>query len=459
MGMDISGLTGGGAAALSEDMLTQLRAEDEKVTVKPAEEKLEKFEKSSESYDIVKESLSIFQQALEPFTQGADNNVFDSLSTSVQGDAVLYDATGTLLESTSNINVTQLASRDVWQSDNTISSEDALVGAGDFKITIGGEEHTFATTVTTTVGELAEMINKNENFNGSISQVGDDTFRLIVKSTETGSANEMSFDTSSLSGINFDDANGSHVQTAQNLNATIDGVSYETSSNKVQINDTLSMTAVNIGTSSIDIQKDPNTIIDSINLFVEAFNALTDTVNNATTYDGENEETGNLQNSSIIKDILTAVKTQMFGSYGDGLESDGTTVEEKHNIYQFGFELDRYGKLSVDQDVLATKMSEAPEDIEELFKGTPTNKGLVETMHEYVDGLDGLNGALSLYETSMDEREISIQEEKEKAVANLDNKYDNMKLQFARYAVLITQMESSFSSLEYTIKEATSSSD
>jgi flagellar hook-associated protein 2 len=449
MGMDISGLTGGGSASLNDDMLTKLRAEDEKVTVKPAEKRIEDWQKGSDSYDLVKAQFTTFQDAMYPFTQGnLNNNVFDAVSTSVQGDSVLYDAVGSLEEGTSNITVNQLATRDVWQSDNTVSSTDDLVGAGDFKITIDGTEHKFTTTDTTTYSELATMINNDKSFDASVSQVGDDSFRMVVKSIGTGDESKMTFD-EDLSGIDWD-ATTSHVQTAQNLKATIDGVAYETSSNTIKVNDSLSMTAVKTGDSSINIQSDPNAVVDAVNTFVEAFNALTDTINNESRYNAETEEAGSLQNSSQIRNILSSVKEKMFGSYGDD-------VGDKHNVFGFGFELDRYGKLSVDQDILADKVSNSPADLKELFTGTPENKGLLEDLHTYIDNLDTSNGVLGLYEKNMASDKTSLEEAKDKAIADLDSKYQRMKTQFSRYSVIISQMESSFSSLKYQIAESTAS--
>ncbi len=449
MAMDISGLTGGGAASLNDEMLDKLRAEDEKVTVAPAEERLVEWQDGSDSYDLVKAQVTAFQDAMYPFTQGnLNNNVFDAVSSSVQGDAVLYDAVGTLEEGTSNIVVNQLATRDVWQSNNTVASSDTLVGAGEFKITLDGTEHLFTTTDTTTYSELATMINDNSNFDASVSQVGDESFRMVVKSSGTGEESLLSFD-ENLSGIDWD-ATQSHIQIAQNLEATIDGIEYNTSSNTIKVNDSLTMTAVKVGDSSINIQSDPNAVVDAVNAFVDAYNALTDTVNNESDYNLETEEAGALQNSSQIRGMLGAVKEKLFGNYGDD-------TGDKHNVFGFGFELDRYGKLSVDQDILADKVSNSTSDLKELFTGTPENKGLLEDLHTYIDNLDSSNGILGLYEKNMASDKTSLEEARDKAIADLDAKYDNMKQQFSRYSVIISQMESSFSSLKYQIAESTAS--
>lgn len=446
MGMDISALTGGGAASLNDEMLAKLRAEDEKVTVAPAENRLEEWEKSSEAYDRIKAQVTALESSLYAFSQeNLNNNVFDAISISVSGDAAAFDATGSLEEGTHDIDITALAKRDVWQSDSAVSSADALVGEGTFSITIDGVQHDFTTTATTTYSELANDISNNANFNATVSQVSDSDFRLVVKSADTGISNTLTI-AEDLSGI----AVTTHSQTASNLIATVDGVAYNTSSNTVSIGNTLSMTAVKTGTSSINLQSNPNAVLDAINSFVDAFNTLTETVNNESRYNADTEEAGALQNASQIRNMLSAVKEKLFGSYGDD-------TGDKHNVFGFGFELDRQGKLTVDQDALSSKISTSPEDVKELFVGDAANKGMMEQLHEYIGGLDASNGLLSLYEKNMASDHESLKETKEKAIADLDAKYGLMKTQFARYSVIISQMESSFSSLKYQIAEATAS--
>lgn len=431
MAMDISSLVGGGAASLNDEMLDKLRAEDERVTVQPAEEAITEWEEWDTSFSTIKTQFTNLQSSLEQFSQlNFDNNVFDSVSTSVTGDSVLYDAIGTLEPGMSNINVTQLATRDVWQGD--LVNEDSIVPHGSYEI--NGE--TININEDILYSEFTDKLDKYD-VDATFSQVSDTEYRLVIKSQGTGEESKLVFG---------GDFNVSNIQVAQNLNATIDGVEFNTSGNSLQINDTLKMTAVSTGESSINIQKDPNSVIDAITNVVDIYNSLFETVSNESEYNTETEELGNLQNSSSIKGMLTLVKNQLMTSYGDGL-----------NVFSYGFELDRYGKLSVDQDTLAQKMSESPEDVEKLFVGTPDNKGVFDKMFNVIDDLNSLDGSLYLYETNMDSKGSSLEEAKTKAIEDLDNKYNLMKTQFSRYSTIIAQMESSFSSLQFQIAEATAS--
>ena len=54
-------------------------------------------------------------------------------------------------------------------------------------------------------------------------------------------------------------------------------------------------------------------------------------------------------------------------------------------------------------------------------------------------------------------RETTLNDDKEKAQATLDAKYEQLALQFSSYGTIITQMESSFSGLKMLIQQSTAS--
>ncbi len=441
MGMDISSLTGGTAASLNDELISKLRAEDEKAMIEPIEARIEDWEASEVSYDKIKVDILALDTSLKNFIA---NDTLNAMSTSVSGDAVIFDAISSLDEGTVNIDITSVAKKDVWQSDTSVSSTTELVGAGMFSIAIDGTQYDFETTSTTTYEDLASLINDNSNFNATVSQVGDEAYKLVIKTTDTGTANIMSF-SEDLSGIDIT----SHVQTASNLNATVDGVAYDTASNTIKISDALSMTAVNIGSSSLNVQNDPNAIIEALDDFVEKYNTLVETFSNETDYNTETEEAGDLKNTSQIRSILEDIKSKLFASYGDD-------TGDKHNLFAFGFSFDTSGQIAIDSDIFNDKIVNNMDDIRELFEGTPENKGLMVTLNEYIDPLDGYNGLLTLYEDSMSGSIATLEEDKTEAIELLDTRYSLMQEQFAAYSVIIAQMEAEFSGLKQIIAESIS---
>ena len=57
----------------------------------------------------------------------------------------------------------------------------------------------------------------------------------------------------------------------------------------------------------------------------------------------------------------------------------------------------------------------------------------------------------------MNSRKEALEEEKEKAEEDLDNKYSLLAQQFAAYGAIITQFESQFAGLKLMIEQSTAS--
>jgi flagellar hook-associated protein 2 len=437
---------------LNQDVIDKLKAEDEKISVTPLEEKLTEWDDKSAAFEAIKTQFTELESLLSTFSQTSDANVFDSVSYSNTGDSVIYDVTGTLSAGSYNISVTTLATKEAHQSnliteanlDNDISS------TADDKLTIthSGVDYNFDLNGVS-YNELVENINDNaENpFTASLEEVEDGQYRLIIKSKDTGTENNLTIsETNSGTSLGLDANAGKVVGTGTNLVANVDGIDYNVSSNTVKLSDDLSFTAIKTGDSSINIQEDPNAIIDAVSSFVDQYNALNDAITNATTYSADDEEAGVLQGSSELRAMLDNITSKLFDSYGP--DGDAT------NIFNIGIELNEYGELELDSATLSKAIADDKDAVFNLFVGSAENKGLGQVLYEYTDELDGFNGLITLFGDSLDDEKTKLEEDKTEAVEKLDYKYEQMSLQFASYTTLITQMEASFSSLKLTIDQS-----
>lgn len=440
---------------LNQDIIDKLKAEDRKVTVKPLETKLEKWEDQSAAFEAIKTQFSALETTLKGFEQGSSSNVFESISYSSLGDSVMYDVTGTLDEGKYDISVTQLATKDVYKSDlineadlNTaIATDDDGEGDDDDNITIahGGTDYKFAINGKS-YNELVEEINDTSSnpFTASLEEVEDGKFRLIIKSKDTGAENNLTVsETNDNTALNL-----AHVDnTGTNFKGTVDGIDYDLSSNTVELSDSLSFTAIKTGDSSISIQNDPNAALTQISNFVEQYNNLSDAIKTATTYDSDNDKAGVLQGSGELRNMLDNLTNKLFDNYGE--------AGKEKNIFNIGIELNEYGKLTIDTNALSKAIADDRESIEAMFVGTPDNKGLGHLMYEYTDSLDDLtDGLMTLFENNLNGLKTSYEEDKTEATEKLDYKYEQMSLQFASFTTLITNMEASFQSLKLTIDQS-----
>lgn len=314
-------------------------------------------------------------------------------------------------------------------------------------ITINGDTiDNFPNGKYTTYDQLADEINSYTE--GGVQQYQASTSYDPVSREFT--FNIQALDGSTVSVEEIGDGDGesfidpSHVSSAQNMKAQIDGVDYDISSNTLTIQGNLTMTAIELGTSTISIQKDTSSILPGVQEIVTKYNELNDMVN-AELYNADSP----VEDLSSLRMIMGTIKDALFGTYGEN---------DDKNLFNYGFSTDLYGTLSVDTTAFSSALGSNPAGMKDLFIGTAEKPGVGTVLKEFVDGLDGYEGLLTLYGEDMADRKTTLEEDQTKAQELLDTKYSLMSQQFASYTAIITQMESSFGGLKMMIQQSTSSS-
>lgn len=428
----------GGASALSGDLIQQLYDADTVSIVDPITEEIELIATETEVMENINTLVNELIDSIEIFDlYYAGNNVFEQVSASATGESALFDAAdvGALKEGTISVKIDQIAQKDAYQTNTFTSSSDLI---GDGTITINGNDYS---TNGATYEEFIDTLNYSGYLDASLAQVSDTEYRIVVKTLDPGQDNALTITQTGVD-LGLDDANN-HVLTAQNLMATVDGVDYDISSNKITLDGNLTITASTTGESSISVENDTSSIIPAIEEFAEKYNELVLAV--------EEEiysETPSVDDTSSLRSLVSGIKEMMFGEYG----------LNDQNVLNYGFEFDEYGALSIDTTVLGEALTDDPDGLEGLFVGVAEDEGFGTAMKSYLDSLNASDGIFSLLESSRDTRLDTLEEEKEDAIETLDNKYDAMAVQFAAYAAIITQLETSFSSLGLEISQSSSDS-
>ena len=442
MANGVLGLGAGQAASLNSDLIEKLKTAERKSTVAPIETRIEKITTEKGVFASIESKVSELLNAIKPFDLFVSGAVtaFEQKAATTSGDSVTFDAADakSLQKGFTSVNVTQLAQKDVFQSD-AVASKDALVNAGT--LTIGAES--FDTT-NLTYDQLAKQINAKNAMNASVEQVGKDSFRLVIKSEESGLENklEISGAASQTLGYTTDGTTAkaaNHILEAKNMVATVDGVEYNVSSNNITV-EGLKITANKIGESSINVVEDNTQIEAQMKNFVDKYNELVALV--------EKEALGSdstIADKSSIRDIVSQIKENLFGTYGDA---------GNKSVFNFGIEIDKFGSLSIDSTKFKKAVQEDMAGLKDLFIGSAEKKGLGTTLKETLDTMNFAGGVLNTYESAMLKREVTLNENKEKAEEALNVKYQQLALQFGSYGALINQMESSFSGLKLMIEQS-----
>ena len=435
----ILGLGSSGSVDLSSELITKLKTAESTATLDPITEEIEdtqaELDALTEIETMVLELLDLVDD-FDLYTSGT--NAFDEISATTSGDSVTFDATDSskLTPGTISVSVSQLAQKDVYQS-NTISDTTATMDSGTITITVGENSYDFSTDGKT-YEDLIEEMSYNSNFEASLEQVGDSSYRIAIKSSETGESNAISISQIDID-LGFEDED-SHVLTAQNMQATIDGISYDVSSNKVTMANGLIITATTTGDSSITMERDTSTLVSTIEEVADKYNDLVDLVNSYIL--GDEDDPATISDSSTLKTMMNSIKEILFGSYG---------LDDEESLFKYGISFDSDGYLNVDSTELTEAVTDNYDDLKELFVGYAEKEGIGTKLKTYLDSLDSLDGLFTTYEDKLNDRIDTLNEDYETASDKLDEKYEQMATQFAEYTVLITQMETAFESLKLII--------
>lgn len=437
----ILGLGSGQAASLNNELIEKLKSAEREATVVPIETDIEDIATENEVFATIDAKVNELLDAVKVFDLFVSGGAtaFDQKSATTTGESVVFDAedVSALNTGITTVNVTDLAQKDVYQSDIITEADLSSTMAGVGILKINGNEFT---TLGKTYEELVDEINTTDGVNASLEQVGTDSYRIVLKSEESGIDNALSIGGSAGSSLEFNNVDN-HTLTAQNMLATVDGVSYSTSTNNLEV-DGLSITATKTGESSINVIDDTSTVETSMDEFITKYNELIGLIEDEL-YSSDSV----IEDKSALRDIISQVKDKLFGSYGDNSDK---------SIFNYGFELGSTGVLSLDSTVFNAALEEDPEGMKNIFIGTAENKGIGTQLKELIDNMGYTEGVIGLYESSLQTREDNLNDELESAEEALEDKYSQLATQFASYSAIITQYETSFSGLSLMIEQSTS---
>ena len=363
MANGVLGLGSGQAASLNSDLIEKLKTAERKSTVAPIETNITKMTKEKETFSSISKKVSELLEAIKPFDLFVSGGVtaFEQKSASTSGDSVTFDAADikTLNEGATNVNVSQLAQKDVYQSKTfNATTKDAKVGLGTLNVTLNGKalpSSGMIDTTNLTYQQLADKISAETGMTANIEQVGTDSYRLVIKSEESGISNKLvisgdassaleldSIDTYQSNAVNATDKdkkinqgtltiNGESFNTADftyedlataitaksGMNATVesDGTNYRLN---IKSEDNSLLTIGGAASSSLGLTTASNhistgsNVLKAQNMMAEVDGVKYDVSSNNITVEGLKITANKIGNSSInISQDNTQIETQM----------------------------------------------------------------------------------------------------------------------------------------------------
>ncbi|XAK32367.1 flagellar filament capping protein FliD [Campylobacter coli] len=449
---------GFGSGVLTQETIDKLKEAEQQARVNPYTTKIEENTTKQKDLTEIKTKLSTFQSAVSSLgdaTAFAKRKVVASITDNPP--ASLTATSGVALQSM-NINVTQLAQKDVYQSkglENDTGIINAnLTSATNLTFFSKGKEYTVTIDKNTTYSDLVDKINSATGGEIVAKMVNtgekDTPYRLTLTSKETGEDSAISFypgakdsngkyvvdenaksvfeglgwtlDDNALNAEGFDPAtskkgvgiiddaeNPLHIQQAQNANFTMDGIKMTRSSNTItDIGVGITLTLNKTGEINFDIQQDSESITQAMQEMVDAYNDLVLNLNAATDYNSETGTKGSLQGVTEVNSIRSSIVSILFQSQSvDGTVEDanGNKVSSKVmlSLQDYGLSMTESGTLNFDSSAFESKVKEDTAMAESFFSGITQYKDINHTgelikegsLEKYLNKVEGDDNGIS----------------------------------------------------------------
>ncbi|HDV7504506.1 TPA: flagellar filament capping protein FliD [Campylobacter jejuni] len=466
---------GFGSGVLTQDTLDKLKEAEQKARIDPYTKKIEENTTKQKDLTELKTKLSTFQAAVSSLgdsTAFAKRKVVASITDNPP--ASLSVTSGVALQSM-NINVTQLAQKDVYQSKGLVNDTGIinanLKEATNLTFFSNGKEYSVTIDKNTTYSDLVDKINTatGGEIVAKIVNTGEKgaPYRLTLTSKETGEDSAISFypgaknaegkyeidnkatevfeslgwklDEEALKDKDFDPAkskkgvgiiddeeNPLHIQKAQDAKFTMDGIKMTRSSNTItDLGVGITLTLNKTGEINFDVQQDSESVTKAMQDMVDAYNDLVLNLNAATDYNSETGTKGSLQGVTEVNSIRSSIISVLFKTQSvDGTVEDdnGNKVNTKVmlSLQDYGLSMTDSGTLNFDSSTFESKMKENPDLTESFFSGITQYKDI-----NYTGDLIKEN-SLSKYVGEGDDKGISFSSGKFQIVTNFET-YDLSK--------------------------------
>ena len=389
---------------------------------------------------ILKSQASSLQDSLATLT---DPGKFIIYSTTSSDESVLTASSDDTAQPGSfGITVTQLAT--AYKS-STASFADATsteVGTGNVTIAnakgdsftlnfVGGGDNTLVeiqnaiNSDADNFGVTASIINIDDGGGGTVS-------KLILTSDETGEDNALTL-TADASLSALDSANLAPLETARNAIIQIDdaGNTFTSQSNTITgaING-VTIEAKTLGSSTIAIAQDQDAIIESIDEFITAYNALQAELNYLAGYnDGD---PGPLFSDSTTRGI----RSQIEGIIGDTVSSISNNY---NNLAVLGITTNDNGELELNETELKAALNDNVDAVSNVFTATD---GITTRINDVLEEYTKYAGLLDNKRDSINARLDDIDDAREQLEYRIGKLEARLMSQFIAMDSLVATLSS-----------------
>jgi len=391
----------------------------------------------------LKSALTAYKTALEKLNDTANPAFLGSTAASSNDKYVKATAGSSAVNGSYSIQVSQLATASRVASQRfTDSSSVVSASGGTLTITQNNADFDVTIPANATLQQARDAINAQANAKGFTANIVNDGTgsRLVLSSETMGDGSDIS--TSGITGLTIDpssqltDAGGAGRigDEAKDAEFEIDGMKLTSKSNKVDNaisgmtfellskTETLSPVSITVATNTDGLKK-------SVQSFVDAYNALVNTINTVSVSVKAADGTWSspaLSGDSAVRSMLTAMRNELVvpGGAGSGqltvLSQLGINTGQSNGLLEF--DSTKFTKAITDQKLGG--------EVQNLFNGSG---GLLDRMTKAMEPfsatggvLDERNKSLEVAKKSLSLEQSSLDARIKDLEASLTKKYNTM---------------------------------
>lgn len=343
---------GGLASGLDTTTIIAQLMDLERFPIRQLEFRKAGFEQKDVAWQGLTTRFSAIRTSLNKLDSTADVDKFAKVATSDEA-AVAVSVSGAAPPGTVTFTVDQLASNQQLASNTTFTDPTDLVGAGDFTLTIGGVDNTVTADTTTTVANLASMINGlDAGVSASVIKVTDGAYKLLLSADETGAASAFTT-TSAITSLGTLDtlqvgqdalvtfgSGAGALQLARSSNTVtdlLDGVSID-------------LKATTTSAVSVSTSRDVDAAKEAITTLMNDVNATLTEITDLTRYSPDSDTAGPLVGDSTARGLALTLRSAISGSVN-------TASIDYPIASSVGISLGRDGTFTIDDTKLADALN------------------------------------------------------------------------------------------------------
>ncbi|MCE8019887.1 flagellar filament capping protein FliD [Halomonas sp. MCCC 1A11036] len=415
----------------------------ERGKLEPIERQIETQQVKVSAYGKLEGALSAFQTAANALN---DASLYQSLSTSVSGDAVQAAAGSDAAKGQYAVTVHNLATAGTLATARIDNLDDELIDGSETKtltLNFAGQDSVDVDIEPgSTLEDIRDAINAKEDSGVSASVIYDgEGYRLTLSSTETGAD-------ASITGSNFadivnatlatDEVAGEIAQQGQDASLEVNGIRITSASNQVEgAIQGVTLNLAEEGSSTVKVEQDTRAVREAITGFVDAFNSLKDTIDELTSFNSESGAAGDLLGDSAVRSIESRLRSVLSG--GVAAEEGGFAMLGDIGI---SLKLDSKNslKLEIDEERLDEVILNDQDALSAFFAGDSTTGGLAGQLSETITQLSGSNGALGGAKSGAENRIESLKERYVRMEQSIEATIARYRTQFGQLDLMIAQM-------------------